>query len=162
MPYKQWQFLEKLASADVNSYLMNQSIMSFTDVATGTASLGTSLSAGMAFYDQTNKQLAMYDGTVFRGLPYAVQAGTASITVTAAAYGSATINFTAGRFTQAPVVFTNINGIPSGSSKFSSRAASSGTASFVCYLYTGDGTTATSTVPIYWMAVQMTSGTAVG
>jgi len=162
MSYKSFQALTKLSAADVNDYLMEQSVMSFSTIAAGTTAVGTALATGMTFYDESNKRLATYDGTIFRALPYAVEAGTATVSLSAASVGSATVNFTAGRFTQAPIVFTNINGIPSGSSKLSARAASASTASFVTYLYTGDGTTATSTVPIYWMAVQMTAGAASG
>jgi len=162
MSYKSFQALTKLSAADVNDYLMEQSVMSFSTIAAGTTAVGTALATGMTFYDEANKQLAMYDGTIFRALPYAVQAGTVSVTLSSSSTGNTTVNFTAGRFTQAPLVFTTVNGIPSGSSKVVARAASASTASFVCYLYTGDTTTTSSTVGVNWLAVQITAGAASG
>lgn len=162
MGYKNFPAFQKLASADVNEYLMDQSVMSFASIADGTAAVGTALATGMTFYDEANKQLAMYDGTIFRALPYAVQAGTATITLSAAASGSTTVNFTAGRFTQTPLVTISINGIPGGSSKLIPRASSASTASFTAYLYTGDAATTSSTVTVNWLAVQVTAGAAAG
>ncbi len=95
-------------------------------------------------------------------LPYAVWAGSCSITLSAAAYGSVAVTFPAGRFTQTPVITLAQSGLPGGSGTLIPKYTGASATGFTCYAYTGNGATATVTVTIVILAVQMTSGSGMG
>jgi hypothetical protein len=98
----------------------------------------------------------------FPGSPFAMSAGSALVSIAAAATGNVNVTFPAGRFTQAPIVTTNI-GAGASSSKLANRAVSVTTSGANLQVYTGDGTAVTVTnLPIYFIAVQMTSTNASG
>lgn len=62
MGYKNFPAFQKLASADVNEYLMKQSVMSFADAAERDTQL-TAPQAGMCVYLAATKQFLTYNGT---------------------------------------------------------------------------------------------------
>ena len=89
----------------------------------------------------------------FLYLPYAMESGTVTGT------GSATINFTAGRFSVAPLVFLTV---VSGSNAATSASLGTVTTSSAPVSIWSGSTASTSSRTINWTAVQMTSSTAAG
>lgn len=96
------------------------------------------------------------------GLPYAMAAGTVSVTLSGVAVDSAAITFPASRFAVAPIVTVTIANGPSGTSKFVPRVIGATASGASVYVYTGDATTATGSVVVNWTAVQMTDVAAAG
>lgn len=101
-------------------------------------------------------------GNATRPLPFAVAAGRINIALAAAASGSTAVNFPAGRFTTAPLVFLTQTNLPANSAKLIAKATGVGTSGFSAYAYTGDGTATTVTAQFDWLAVQMTEAAAAG
>ena len=62
MPYRDFQVNEILTAANVNTYLMDQSVMTFADAAARTAAL-PSPTAGMMTFLVDVAQVNVYDGT---------------------------------------------------------------------------------------------------
>ena len=62
MPYRDFQVNEILTAANVNTYLMDQSVMTFADAAARTAALPTP-TAGMMTFLVDVAQVNVYDGT---------------------------------------------------------------------------------------------------
>ena len=62
MPYLDFQVNQVLTAAQVNTYLMNQAVMTFADEATRTSALGTP-SAGMMTFLVDVSQVQVYDGS---------------------------------------------------------------------------------------------------
>jgi hypothetical protein len=58
-------------------------------------------------------------------------------------------------FTNAPYAVCTVSGIPVGSAKVVARVANVATTGMDIYLYSGDGTNATTTVTVDWIAVQI-------
>lgn len=54
-----------LGASDVNNYLMQQSLMVFSNLAAGTASIGTAVSEGMHLYDLSTNIISAYDGSTW-------------------------------------------------------------------------------------------------
>lgn len=61
---KVWNALDVLAAADVNGYLMDQTIMVFNSAASRTASIGTPV-AGMASFRTDSNVTEMYNGSTW-------------------------------------------------------------------------------------------------
>jgi len=61
---KVWSALDVLAAADVNGYLMDQTIMVFNSAASRTASIGTPV-AGMASFRTDSNVTEMYNGSTW-------------------------------------------------------------------------------------------------
>lgn len=79
--YKAWAAGDVLAAADVNTYLMEQSVMVFADSAARTSAIGTPTEGMVAFLKDTDA-LEYYDGSSWTGVSNpgditAVTAGTA-------------------------------------------------------------------------------------
>jgi hypothetical protein len=74
-----------------------------------------------------------------------VQAGTASAT------GNTPVTFPR-PFGGIPTVVVSMSGAPGGSFRLIPRSNAATASGFVAYLYTGDNTTATATVPVSWIA----------
>lgn len=152
-----------LSANDVQNYLQDQAVMVFA----GTAARGSALTLGtvsvaaegMVSYIKDVDQVQVFNGTTWIPQAYAQAAGTGASTTGALLAGSAvTVNITypTDRFSVAPVVqawttsnryVCSVSGNTAGSASVSVRNVSDGTGS--------DAT-------VYWTAVQMTSGTAVG
>ena len=63
MPYLDFQVNQVLTAAQVNSYLMNQSVMTFADAAARTAALPTPNDGMMSFLEDV-LQVQVYSGAV--------------------------------------------------------------------------------------------------
>jgi hypothetical protein len=91
---------------------------------------------------------------VSRPVPYATQAGVATIT------GSATVTWAVStRFTQAPIVMATVNNI--NNSRTSVGVASVTTTSFQAVVYVGS-TVSTSAASVGYFGIQMTSAASAG
>ncbi len=96
-------------------------------------------------------------------LPYAVWCGTVTVSLSAAASGSTTCTFPAGRFTQPPAIAVTQASLPGGSAKLIGKVNSGWTKdSASIYAYTGDGTAVTVSATFQVIAVQMTSSSGNG
>jgi hypothetical protein len=60
---KTWSPLDVLTAADVNGYLMDQTVMVFAGTAARSSALGTSVSEGMTSYLKDLNQFQVYNGT---------------------------------------------------------------------------------------------------
>jgi len=94
--------------------------------------------------------------------PFAQAAGTVSVVLSASNFGNATINFPAGRFSQAPLVMATLNTSGVNQRKLRIQIGGITTTGANCVVSTGDGTNETVTVTVAWHALQMTSTTAAG
>ncbi len=65
MPYKDFQVNEILTAADVNNFLMDQSVMVFADAAARTTALSAVLAEGMLTYLEDTNVVQVYDGTAW-------------------------------------------------------------------------------------------------
>ena len=63
--YREFQTGEVLTAANVNDFLMNQSVMVFADAAARTSALSGVVAEGMLTYNKDTAQLEVYDGTNF-------------------------------------------------------------------------------------------------
>jgi len=63
--YREFQTGEVLTAANVNNFLMNQSVMVFADATARTAALSDVLAEGMLTYNLDTAALEVYDGTAF-------------------------------------------------------------------------------------------------
>jgi hypothetical protein len=147
-----------LSAADVQNYLQDQSVMVFA----GTASRGSAIaspSTGMVSFLTDSEQIQVYNGSNWLPLPYAQAVGTASATTGVLAADGAVsvgVTFPTNRFAVAPIVYawaTNnrymafANAISAGTANITVRNVSAASGS--------DET-------IYYHAIQMSLGTAVG
>lgn len=72
--YREFQTGEVLTSANVNDFLMNQSVMVFADAAARNTALGTAVGGsnalveGMLTYNQDSSKLEIYNGTSWAGV----------------------------------------------------------------------------------------------
>ena len=170
MPIKTFVAGSVLGASDVNTYLMNQSVMTFANTAARNAAI-TSPSAGMLSFITNIKTLELYDGVgwtaisggdsvafpnqpainsggVTRIQPFAIEQGTNSIT------GNGAVTFTTGRFTQTPQIYITVQ---SSSSVTSATYASASTSGFTAYTWAGGAAGAVAR-NISWVAIQMKSG----
>lgn len=81
MPYLDFQVNQVLTAAQVNTYLMNQSVMRFDDSAARATALGTAVTEGMVSYLDDTNALEIYNGTAW--------VGGGDITAVTAGYGLA-------------------------------------------------------------------------
>jgi hypothetical protein len=159
-----------LGATEVNTYLMQQSVMTFTNTTLRNAAI-TSPSAGMLTFIIGTKSLELYDGAgwtvigggdfntfpnqpaltsggVTRIQPFAIEQGSNSIT------GNGAVTFTTGRFTQTPQIYITVQ---SSSSVTSATYASASTSGFTAYTWAG-GSAGAVARNISWVAIQMKSG----
>lgn len=64
MPRKQWSTNEVLLAAEVNTYLMDQTVMVFSDAATRNAAISPP-QEGMVAYLQSDNRIHVYDGAAW-------------------------------------------------------------------------------------------------
>ena len=159
-----------LGASEVNTYLMQQSVMTFATTSARNSGI-TSPSAGMLTFITGTKTLELYDGAgwtaigggdyntfpnqtaitsggVTRIQPFAIEQGTNSIT------GNGAVTFTTGRFTQTPQIYITVQ---SSSSVTSATYASASTSGFTAYTWAG-GSAGAVARNISWIAIQMKSG----
>ena len=65
MPYKDFAVGEVLTSADVDTYLMRQTVMVFDDASARSSALGTVVTEGMVTYRKDGDLVEQYDGSVW-------------------------------------------------------------------------------------------------
>ena len=129
-------------------------------------SLSTALNGMVPQSGTYANQLVLKDNTYTRPVPYAMAAGSVS-------YGSGSITagstlklyspaFTAGRFTQAPLVVATISSTVGGTVYLVARTTGTTTSGFDLYVYNLGTTTQTwsSALTVDWIAIQMTSASA--
>lgn len=93
-------------------------------------------------------------------VPYAIAAGTVSVTLTASTSGTASVTFPTGRFSVAPIVqLTKVSSSGSATLTIPMATAVSSTSMTVGLYATA---TQTVTVTIHYVAIQMTTSTANG
>jgi hypothetical protein len=63
--YREFQTGEVLTAANVNTFLMEQAVLTFPDAAARTAALADVLREGILTYNEDTAQLEVYDGTAF-------------------------------------------------------------------------------------------------
>ena len=138
-----------LSASDVNTYLMQQSVMVFASAA-ARASVITAPSQGMTYYQSDEGRTYTYTGSAWKpNTPFTIQAGN-----TDAGTGTVTVTFAVGRFTQAPVVTATLYSSTNGATSVS--VATPGTAGFTAYVWAGTTAAAVSRTVAY-TAVQMIS-----
>lgn len=167
-----------LYAADVNNYLMNQSVMVFADAATRNTAI-PSPTEGMVTYLSDVNNFNVYDGASWlafagantsypnqsaitsggfaRPVPFAMAMATAVIT------GNGTINLPANRFTQSPLIIAT--GVSSTSTRTSVTTGavtlSAGVYSVAVYVWTG-ATASTTACTVHLQGIQMTSAASAG
>lgn len=149
-----------LSAADVQDFLQDQAVMVFA----GTAARGSALGAGtvaegMVSYLTDSNQIQHYNGSNWIPIPYAIAVGTSTTTTGALADNAqvaVNVTFPANRFSVAPAVFAWTTG-PRYIAYASTIAAGSAT---ITVRNVSGATGADETV--YYQAIQMTAGTAVG
>ena len=168
--YKSFVAGAVLGASEVNTYLMQQSVMTFTNTTLRNAAI-TSPSAGMLTFIVGTKTLELYDGSgwtaisggdyntfpnqtaitsggVTRIQPFAIEQGSNSVT------GSQAISFTTGRFTATPQIYITVQ---SSSAVTSATYATASTSGFTAYTWAG-GTAAGVARTVSCIAIQMKSG----
>lgn len=114
--------------------------------------------------DTTNypNQLSFITGATRRPLPFSMQAGTASISIpVAAASGNVSVTYATSRFTQTPIVTVTNAGGTSATPWYLSTNSNT-TAGITIRADHRDGTSATATINVDWVAFQMKSAAAAG
>lgn len=161
-----------LTASDVNTYLMDQTVMRFATASARSTALPTPSEGMMSYLDSTNA-VEVYDGSSWTsinaaGLPYAFSATTASLGglnqgPSDSISSAGTINWPAGRFSVKPiVVVTNEDVSTAGSYKIIYTPGSISASNATIY-YANANTSASVTALRYnVVAVQMTSGSAAG
>jgi len=65
MPFKDFSVGEVLTSADVDEYLMRQTVMVFDDASARTSALGTLVAEGMVSYRKDSNIVEQYNGSAW-------------------------------------------------------------------------------------------------
>lgn len=137
-------------------------VMRFANAAARDVVLTAPQAGDLAFL-QDVRIYTFYDGTEWLPTgPHAEAAGSISVTVTAAATGTAVVTFPTGRFSVAPIVTATLVDPAAGSARLSARVTSPTNTGFTASVFTGDGSTTTSTVTVHWHAKQMLFSAAAG
>jgi hypothetical protein len=93
-------------------------------------------------------------------VPFAVAAGLVNVTMSAVTQAQATVTFPAGRFNTGPILAMTVNGAGA-SNLYSIRTTGAlGAASFNAVV--NSAASVSATIPVGWIAVQMTSSAAGG
>lgn len=152
---------EKLTAANVNTYLMQQSVMTFTDATARDAAI-TSPSEGMVVFLKDSDRLFSYSTAGTAGwrpiAPYTSEVGTASATLVSGSPWSTqtgSVTFTSGRFITSQVPIVNATVVVSSSAQATVQVYSITNTGFSyrISLYAAS----TSTLTVHWSAFQATS-----
>lgn len=173
--YKNFVAGAVLGASEVNTYLMQQSVMTFTNTTARNAAI-TSPSAGMLTFIVGTKTLELYDGSGWTAIgggdfntfpnqtaitsggatriqPFAIEQGQSSVT------GNLAISFTTGRFTQTPQVFVTVQSSSNGVTSATTASISSSGFTAYCWSGTVAGAVARN---VSWVAIQMKSSSGNG
>ena len=153
MPRKTFSDGDALPASDLNTYLMDQSVQTYSSATDRTADLPTPAD-GQVTTLATDKNLQTYYGQ-YRPLPFAMQQGLVSITPVANVATGVAVTFATGRFSLAPYVFTTAQ---SGVTQITNTAATSSSSGATIVLLA----TNTTARNVQWMAVQMLDNNAAG
>ena len=121
--------------------------------ATAIAELGQDIDTRFGNVATYRNQLVNVVSGVSRPIAYSTQVGSNSIT------GSGTVTFTAGRFTQSPIVLATASS--TNNTRTSVTVAITSTTSVTFYVWSGT-TASTSAAAIGWQAIQQTSAATAG
>jgi hypothetical protein len=160
-----------LTASDVNSYLMDQSVMRFATASARSSAL-PSPSEGMVVYLDSTNAVEVYDGSSWVSvagdeIPFA-QYATRVIAPLGFSFGpgdgittAATITFPTGRFSVAPICFTTPISNAAGSYRLMYTPDPSASAVTV-YVTNANISASVASVAFALTAIQMTSGSAAG
>lgn len=155
--FKTFNAGDVLGATDVNTYLMQQTVMVFADATARDAAI-PSPAEGMIVYLKDSDRTFTYSTISPAGWrpnsPFTMEASN-----TDAGTGTVTVTFTANRFTQAPVVTATVVSSTSGAT--SVTMGSPTTSGVTLYVWSGTSAAAVSRT-VHWTAVQATSGNAKG
>jgi hypothetical protein len=137
-----------LGATETNTYLMQQSVMVFANATARNAAIG-SPSQGMVVYLSDEARTYQYTGASWKpNTPFTIEVGTQSITT------SGSINFTASRFSQTPMVIATIQS--GNTTRTSVTTVQNGTTGFTAYIWAG-AVAATTAATVHYIAIQATS-----
>lgn len=153
----------------------NRKIGPTTGTATGpggantgrTTSTGADVWEGLMWRDTTDGKVYEYRSGAWvkvQNAPFAIEANTVNVSVTTTG-GTwlATVTFTTGTFTQAPIVTATLQTSPGIGRKLEVQVAGISTTGCQIVVSTGDGGTASAqTAIVGWTAIQMSASTAAG
>lgn len=107
--------------------------------------------------------LELKESGVGSGIPFAMAAGSVSVTATASNAGQVAVTLPAGRFTQAPIITCTIANTTAGVTQgYVARASGITATGFTAFVIRTDGASQTATMAVHWHAVQMTPTSATG
>ena len=142
-----------LGASDVNTYLMQQSLMVFANSTARDAAISAP-TEGMHVYDNSTGIVSAYDGSVWQPItPASRESGSASATLSSGSPWSTvtgSVTFTSGRFTSAPTVVATPNVTSTAQCVVQVNSVTTSGFNFRISLYSSS----TSTIPFYWMATQ--------
>lgn len=156
MPRKTFLDGEPLPASDLNTYLMDQSVQVYTTAATRNTALPSPME-GQVTFTSDSKNLATFSSS-WRPMPYAVQAGSVTITGTGAVTASGAIVFTAFRFGVAP----NLQATCTSNNAMLATVGGISTTGATVTIRLTTGGTFTSTHTVDWVATSMTATTSAG
>jgi hypothetical protein len=145
-----------LLAQELNDYLMDQSVMNFGGSAARSSAIPTPTS-GMVSYLTDERRIEVYDGDIYRPkTPFAMEAGTVSITPVANSSTGVAVTFATGRFTQTPKVNATANSAANAlrTTTFSGPSPTGVTIRVFRTDTVGTG--------VDWIAIQMTSSSGEG
>lgn len=96
------------------------------------------------------------------GAPWAMAAGSVSLSLSAQAVNFVAVTFPAGRFTATPMITVSQASLPASSGLLIAKYTGASTSGFTLYAYNGPGTTVTTSATFSWLAVQMTESAGAG
>jgi hypothetical protein len=165
MTLKSFEPFTRLDAADLNDNneflqeqtdeVRDQSVQPFADSAARGSAIPTPAD-GQVTTLADDKNLQTYYGQ-YRPLPFAMEVKEVSVTGNGATTRSVAFTFIAGRFTEAPICLTTPE-----SSVYTSSASMISSTGLQINIRNVLGSTFTATIPVRYLAIQMSNGTAAG
>ena len=154
MPRKEFESFTRLDAADVNNFLMNQTVQTYGSTSSRDAALPSPLDGQVAIEDG-NKNLQVYYDQ-WRPLPFAMQTGTVNITPVANVATGVAVTFVSGRFTEAPFILAT--GATSASVFLNASVGGISTTGATIYVLRQNATT----TAVNYLVIQMTNPNPIG
>jgi len=158
MPIKVFEPFTRLDAAELNdnnTFLQNQTVQPFADSAARGSAIATPTD-GQVTTLADDKNLQTYYGE-YRPLPFAMEVKEVSITGNGTTTRSIAFTFISGRFTQTPICLTSPE-----NSQYSTSASIISSTGLTVNIRNVLGNTFTATIPVRYLAIQMSNGTAAG